>query len=141
MSEINPQELVENVTYEVEAAEVIPTPIDPTLSIAGEAADAKATGDAIAAVFNGATVNGKAAVNKAFTVYSTDVRMTGETGAPTVAEAIEAMGDKTADDIVYDPDNLQTVKGALDSINEALETEITTEEIDEIFEDVYGGNE
>ena len=133
--------LVRRIRLGVRAASTIPTPIDPTLSNQGEAADAYATGQAIAGVLNGVTVNGKQAVNKAFLVYAGEILMSSTDGAQTVAQAIEAAGDKDADEIMYDPENLVTVKGALDDINESLESEISTEEIDEIFEAVFGGDE
>ena len=51
MSEINntPADGIPEVTFEVEVSNVVQTPVDDTLSIAGMAADAKATGDAIVA--------------------------------------------------------------------------------------------
>lgn len=54
MSEINntPESIddgIPEVSFTIEAAEVVQSPIDDTLSIEGMAADAKATGDAIAA--------------------------------------------------------------------------------------------
>lgn len=141
MSEIEnnatPEELVEEIEYEVDSADVIPTPVDPTLSISGEAADAKATGDAIAGVFNNATVNGKSAVNKAFVVYASDIRMSSAEGASTIAEAIGDIGDKDASEIMYDTVNMVTVKDAIDDIETALDSELTEEEIDEIFDEVF----
>lgn len=52
MSEVNntPESIddgIPEVSFTVEVSEVVQAPIDDTLSIAGEAADAKATGDAI----------------------------------------------------------------------------------------------
>lgn len=52
MSELNntPESIdegVPEVTFTVEVSETVQAPIDPTLSIEGQAADAKATGDAI----------------------------------------------------------------------------------------------
>lgn len=51
MSEINTpnsiDEGIPEVNFEVEVANVVQTPVDPTLTIEGMAADAKATGDAI----------------------------------------------------------------------------------------------
>ena len=40
---------IPNIDYEVAAAETVPAPVDATLSISGEAADAAATGAAAAA--------------------------------------------------------------------------------------------
>ena len=59
MSEINLNEVVEEV---VDDATVITVPIDDTLSVSGEAADAKAVGDAAKSVGGGAveTVGGAA---------------------------------------------------------------------------------
>lgn len=137
MSEVTPQELVEEIEYEVEDAEVIPQPIDPTLSIAGEAADAKATGDAIAAVFNGATVNEKSFTNKAVTLYGSDIKVSSAEGAQTISEALSSAASQTADDIVYDSTNLVTVKGALDDLYETLDSELTEAQIDAIFDEVF----
>ena len=49
MSELNntPVDGIPEVTFDVEVSNVVQTPVDNTLSIAGMAADAKATGDAI----------------------------------------------------------------------------------------------
>lgn len=49
MSETNntPTDGIPEVTFEVEVANVVQTPVDDTLKIAGMAADAKATGEAI----------------------------------------------------------------------------------------------
>lgn len=138
MSE-SPIELVRTIDYEVQDANVIPTPIDPTLSIEGDAADAKATGDAIAGVIGNLRVNTKAPVNNAVTLYGSDIAVTGDEGAQTIAEAIEAAGDKAADDIMYDADNMVTVADALDAINEAIDSELSAAEIDDIFDEVFGG--
>lgn len=143
MSELTPtpDELVEEITYTVDDASVIPVPVDPTLSHEGEAADAKATGDAIAGVIGNLRVNAKAPVNNAITVYATDIAMSSAEGAPTISQAIEGIGDKDASEIMYDPTNLVTVKDALDGITDELDSEISEEEIDEIFDEVFGGEE
>jgi hypothetical protein len=53
MSEINTQTSIDDgipeVNFSLEVANVVQTPVDDTLTIEGMAADAKATGDAIAA--------------------------------------------------------------------------------------------
>jgi hypothetical protein len=41
---------IPEITLQMEANSVVQSPVDPTLSISGQAADAKATGDAIAAI-------------------------------------------------------------------------------------------
>lgn len=142
MSEVTqtPEELVEEIELEVEDATIVPTPIDPTLSNQGEAADAKATGDAIAAVIGNLRVNEKAPVGNAITLYAGDIKMSGDEGASTVAEAIEAAGDKAAADIMYDPDSLTTVKAALDDIYTAIDSELSEEDIDDIVDEVFGGD-
>lgn len=139
MSEINPQELVEEIEYEVEDATVIPQPIDPTLSIAGEAADAKATGDAIAGVISNLRINTKAPTNNAVTLYGSDIRVTNEEGAQTLAEALESAQGQDAGSIIYDPTTLTSVAGALDDLYETIDSEIPEEEIDSIIDAVFGG--
>lgn len=143
MSELNqtPEELVEEINYSVESANVIPTPIDPTLTHQGESADAYATGQAIANVFNGMTVNGKSATGKAFVVYAGDIYISSEQGAQTVAQVLENTGDRDASQIMYDSEELITVKDALDDIYEMIDSELSEEEIDDIFDEVFGGGE
>ena len=137
MSEVTPQELVEEIEYEVEDATVIPQPIDPTLSIAGEAADAKATGDAIAAVIGNLRVNEKAPVSNAITLYGSDIKVSSSEGAQTIAEAISSVTDKDASEIIYDTTELTSVKDAIDGIKETIDSEISTAEIDAIFDEVF----
>lgn len=139
MSEVNPtpEELVETINYDIDSAEVIPTPIDPTLSIEGEAADAKATGDAIAAVVGTLRINGKLPVNNAVTLYGGDILLSNAQGAQTIAEAITAAGDKAASDIMYDSTNMISVGDALTD----LENGISEEDIDEMLDEVFGEGE
>ena len=141
MSEVNtnPEELVEEIEDEIDDAEVIPTPIDPTLSIEGEAADAAATGAAIQAVFSGAKVNNKNFVNKEVTLYGSDIKMSDEEGATTLKAAIEDAGGRTATDITYDTVDgaIVTVKQKVDGIVTEMNTGITNAELDEIVEEVF----
>ena len=143
MSELNPtaEELIRNVTFTIQRANVIPTPIDPTLSNEGEAADAKATGDAIAGVIGNLRVNTKAPVNNAVTIYAGDIYMSDAQGAQTISAAIESAADKDASEIMYNATTLTTVKDAIDTINTTLDSELSEEEIDAIFEEVFGGDE
>ena len=154
MSEINNQadELAEEVAYTLEDASVIPTPLDPTLTHAGEAADAKATGDAIAAALNSGAV----------TVYASDILMSGEQGAQNLSETIQDVGGRTAADIIYDDGEEDTIHDVVNSIANktaddilyqnggensvydvvsdtitTLEAGITNAEIDEIFDSVF----
>lgn len=62
MSEINTESSLQesglpNITMTVSAGSTVQAPVDDSLSIAGEAADAKATGDAIAAISADALTN------------------------------------------------------------------------------------
>ena len=144
MSEVTPtpEELVEEINLTVDDATVIPVPIDPTLTHEGEAADAKATGDAIAGVIDDLRVNGKAATTsgtqKVITVYAGDILMSNATGAQTIAEAFASVGDKDASQIMYDSTNLVTIKAAIDGIKADLDTELSEAEIDAIFDEVFG---
>ena len=133
------------VGFHVSRASVIPTPIDPTLTIQGEAADAKATGDAIAGVTDSLRVNNKAPVAdgglKKITVYADEIDMSSDEGAQNVAHAIESVADRTASDIMYDSENLVTIADAIDEIKDEIDSELTEEEIDGIFNEVFGEEE
>lgn len=139
MSENNstPEELVEDIEYEVEDAEVVPAPIDPTLTHAGEAADAKATGDAIRNISSAVKVNNQAADNTGnITLLAGNIPMTAGTGAQTVAQAIEAAQAMTAGDILYAAEEEDTIADVIGGISSALESGCTDEEIDAIFDDL-----
>ena len=101
MSEINLNEEVEEV---VDDATVMTVPIDDTLSISGEAADAKAVGDALAlkadaSAINTIKVNEQSADNQGqILLYGGDIPMS-DTDETTLTEAIQAEQGKTAGDI------------------------------------------
>ena len=101
MSEINLNEEVEEV---VDDATVMTVPIDDTLSISGEAADAKAVGDALAltadaSAINTIKVNDESADNQGqILIDGTGIPMS-DTDETTLKAAIEAEQDKTASDI------------------------------------------
>lgn len=143
MSEVTPtpEELVEEISLTVDDATVIPMPIDPTLSNQGEAADAKATGDAIAAAVAGLSVNTKTPVNNAITVYGTDIYVSNATGAQTITAALEATASTNASQIMYDTVNLVSVKDAIDGIKTEIDTELTSAQIDKIFDEVFEEDE
>ena len=144
MSETNPtaEELVRTVSFEVNRASVIPFPIDPTLSIENEAADAKATGDAIAAIAAVKKVNSQSPdASGNVTVLATQIPMSNEQGAQTIAEAISAVQGSTADTIQRTEDNTQSVEDALEAIEDALTDGIGNEEVDAMFDDEEEGAE
>ena len=141
MSEVTPTELNEEFQMTVQDASVIPVPVDPTLSIQGEAADAYATGQAVQNATNGLSVNGKNFVNKAVTIYGTDIFVSDGENVQTVTQAIEAANERTADDIIYDTTELTTVKDAIEAVSETVDEAITDDEIDEVIEDVFGGED
>ena len=136
------EQLVRNVTFSLQRSSVIPMPIDPTLSNEGEAADAKATGDAIAAIAAVKKVNNQdpdSAGN--VEINATQITMSADAGAQTISEAVQASQAQTGDTIKYETGGNDTVKDVVDGILEALETDLTTDEIDEIFDSVFGGEE
>lgn len=123
MSEIDLNEAVE---VEVIDATVITVPIDDTLSNSGEAADAKAVGDALALKANLSDVvtidvNGQEADNQGhILIDGTDIKMTSAAEADTLTEAIEAVDAKTAESIKMsaEPD-APTVAAAIEAAAEA----------------------
>lgn len=94
----------EEVTMVIEDATVITTPIDDTLTVSGDAADAKAVGDALAlkadiSQVTGVTVNGQSAdAQGAIIVDGTQINMS-STDTTKVKAAIEAVDGKTGADI------------------------------------------
>ena len=145
MSEINLNEQVEEV---VQDADVITVPIDDTLTHSGEAADAKAVGDALAQkadrseVQSNITVNGKSkdahgniAVNAEDIPYATGtsvkekidsltaetLKMSDAEGAQSIADAIDNMATRTADQIPMEQGAIETVADKL----EEIETNVT----------------
>ena len=119
MSEINPNE---EVTVVVEDAEVITTPIDATLTISGDAADAKAVGDALAlkadlSAINTIKVNEQSADNQGqILLTGEDVPMSDE-DETTLAEAIAAEQGKTAGDIpMTSAEDSDTIADAIEDL-------------------------
>ncbi len=141
MSESTAESLVRRIRVGVRTSNVIPTPIDPTLTNQGEAADAAATGAAINGIIGNLRVNGKGATNNAITVLAGDIPMSAEAGAASIADTIENLQGKNAANILYDTDNNVSIKAALDDIYETLDSEMTVSEIDDVFDDVFGGEE
>ena len=101
MSEVNLNEVVEEV---VNDAQVVTVPIDDTLSVSGEAADAKAVGDALALKADASSVvaidvNGQSADNQGHIIIDgTDIKMS-STDNTTLKAAIENAAGRTGADI------------------------------------------
>lgn len=102
MSEINnnstAEELNEVVEEVVDDATVMTVPIDDTLSISGEAADAKAVGDALAnkigrgEALTRVTVNGVQSDSSGnVNITGADIPLSGASGAATIGAAMDAM--------------------------------------------------
>lgn len=98
-------ELITNINDTVDISSVITVPIDDSLSVSGEAADAKAVGDALALkadkseLAQAITVNGQGAdLQGAILVDGTDIPVS-EANATTIAAAIAAQAARTGADI------------------------------------------
>ena len=104
MSEINLNEEIEML---VEDAGVITTPIDDTLTQSGEAADAKAVGDALAlkadiSQITGITVNGQSAdAQGAILIDGDEIPVSGNDATP-MADKFAELDGKTGADIPID---------------------------------------
>ena len=130
------EQLVRNVTFTLQRSNVVPMPIDPTLSNEGEAADAKAVGDAIAAIQTVKKVNNQTPdAAGAVTILATQIPMTGDEGAQTISEAILSAQEQTAETILYQTGETDTVKTTVDGIITACTDGVTNDEIDAIFDD------
>ena len=119
MSEINLNEEVEEV---VDDATVMTVPIDDTLSISGEAADAKAVGDALAlkadaSAINTIKVNEQSADNQGqILLYGGDIPMS-DTDETTLKAAIEEEQGKTAGDIpMTSAEDSDTIADAIEDL-------------------------
>ena len=121
MSENNTNDLNDEVEVTVEDAEVITVPIDATLSNSGEAADAKAVGDALAdkadrsEMQTQVKVNGQAADNQGLIILlASHIPVSDAQNAQTVAQVLTALGLRTGADIKIDSSaNAETIKEAL----------------------------
>ena len=125
MSEIN---LNEEVTMVVEDATVITTPIDDTLTVSGDAADAKAVGDALAlkadkSQLTNVTVNGQSPDQQgAILIDGTDIPAN-DTDEDTIAEALAALDEKTGADIAIDGESgSDTIANVIGGIQDVLDT-------------------
>lgn len=118
------EELNEQVEEEVDDAGIITVPIDTTLTRSGEAADAKAVGDALAGkadrseVQSNITVDGQSKdSNGNITVRAQHIPY-GTTGTETVKDKLDELAGMTAETIpMTTGENPQSIAEAIDSIS------------------------
>lgn len=124
MSEIDLNEVFEET---IDDATVITVPLDTTLQNAGEAAEAKAVGEALAlkadaASVNAIQVNGQAADNQGLILIDgTNIPLTDAPGAPTIAQAVNSSQARTADGIQMSDDDETTVAEKIGELETELE--------------------
>ena len=128
MSEAN---LNERVRHVVRDSEVITVPIDTTLTVSGEAADAKAVGDALALKADKSelqaaiTVNGQSADAQGHIIVTASETKMSDVDTTTIAEAIAAVDGKNAGDIpVSDAAGSPTIAEALENAQDVTAEEI-----------------
>lgn len=129
-------QLNRTVRFTLSRDNVIPFPIDPTLSIEGEAADAKAVGDAIANISSVKKVNNQSPnASGEITVNATQIPMSNEAGAQSIAEAMNAAQGATGETIKRTSETEETIEEGMANIEDAITNGCTDEEIDALFED------
>ena len=131
MSEVNLNETFEET---MDDATVITVPIDDTLSNSGEAADAAAVGAALAlkadlSQVTGISVNGENPdAQGAILLDASEIPMTDEAGADSVADAIDAAMERTAEDIAMGTEDETTIAEAIENTVKIISQELTEEE-------------
>ena len=137
MSELN--EIFEETLIDTD---VITVPIDTTLTHSGEAAEAKAVGDALALKADKSelqaaiSVNGQTAdAQGAILLNAGEIPMTDAQGSDTVYQAVQLLDNKTGQQIHLRAGETQTIEGAISDIEDSLGEGVTDEEIDAIFDD------
>ena len=111
MSEVSGNDRVTEIRYSVEPAEVITVPIDTTLSVAGQAADAKAVGDAIQDVRDDIhiQVNDEEADAQGKVIITGSGIPASTTDSTTIAERLAAAGARTAAEIPMSETDTTTI--------------------------------
>lgn len=152
MSEVT-ENMNEQVEEEVDDAAVVTVPIDETLTRHGEAADAKAVGDALAAMVTDVTVDGQGKdasgnilvkaehipystgtggksvaqkIDEVNAKNATQIPVSDQQGAQTIAQALAALGEKTAAQILMSSDSVETVADRIGGIEDDLDDAVDT---------------
>ena len=126
-----PENLDEVIEETVDEATVITVPIDDTLSNSGEAAEAKAVGDALALKADKSelsaaiTVNGQSADSQGVIIVTAEDTKMASDDNTTVKAAIEAVDGKTAADIKISSDSgANTIAQEIASIGDTTAEDI-----------------
>lgn len=105
----NTEDLNDVIEEEIDDAEVMQVPIDDTLTVSGEAADAKAVGDALAQKADKSelqttiSVDGQTADNQGMIILlASHIPMTDEENAQTIAQVLALLAARTGADIPID---------------------------------------
>lgn len=129
------EELNEQVEEEVDDAGVITVPIDTTLTHSGEAADAKAVGDALAGkadrseVQSNITVDGQSKDATGNIVVRAEHIPYAPTGTETVKSKLDQLAGRTAEDIpMTTGENPQTIAEAIDGLGTRTADQIPMQE-------------
>ena len=123
MSEVN---MNEEVVMVVEDATVITTPIDDTLSISGDAADAAAVGAALdlkadKSQLTEINVNGQTPDAQGAILLDATEIPTEDGGEVTIADVLEELGERTGEDIPINSDeNADSIADVIGGIQTAL---------------------
>ena len=132
MSETSGNDLVTEITYEVDPVEVITVPIDDTLSIEGQAADAKAVGDALAEMQENMhiQVNDEEADNQGKVIINGSGIPVSGTDTRTIAAAIAAGDGKTGADIPVSGTDATKISAALAAVGAKTGADIPVSALD-----------
>lgn len=119
MSEVSGNDRVTEIRYSVEPAEVITVPIDATLSVEGQAADAKAVGDAIQDVRDDIhiQVNDEEADAQGKVIITGSGIPVSTTDSTTIAAKVTAMDAKTGADIAVSGTDATLISAKLTALD------------------------
>lgn len=120
---------IPEIEVELEVAGMTMYPTDKTLNIRDQAADAKAVGDEFA--------NVNVDIGNILARTGSDIPITSGS-SDTIADAVSAAGSRKASDIAMSSSDSTKVKAHIDAL-ETNTVEMTDDEIEDIIEEVFGG--